>query len=442
MAGPKQRFKLVLDVLLGILLLCASAEFLARGPIRFAHAASFNDYISPYVQTRAWIHGDDPYSPQDLVALWPPEADHPEFLARELNDGSLVFKRGIPTAYPLPAFVLNAPIAFLPWHLAQPMWLVITLLSFVVTVASVMEIANLLPWRRRSFVFLALALALAPFHTALAAGSIVIVAVAASAAGVRAAERGHEVAAGVLLAVAVSLKPQIGLPFLFYYLVRRRWRVAAVTGGTVTVLFAIAVARLTISGTPWLQSYLYDNRVLFAPGSLGDFTENNLLRFGLLNLQVAAYTLLQNRQRANIAGLSVAVLAGIIWLFLLSKRKDNNRDTDLLGLSAVAAISLLPLYHRFYDATLLIFPLAWSLTAVQGRLREIAKGILVVVVLVFLVPGGAALQRLQEAGHFAALRNYWWWNVVIQPHESWSILLLVLLLLSAMRKTTTVDSGF
>lgn len=191
MGDPKRHFKLVLDVLLGILLLCAGAEFLARGPLRFAHAASFNDYISPYVQTRAWMQGEDPYSSQDLVRLWPPDADHPEFLSRELADGSLVFKRGIPTAYPLPAFVLNAPIASLPWHIAQPVWVVITLLSFVVTVASVMSVANLLPWTRWSLVFLALALALAPFQTALAAGSIVSAAVAASAAAVWAAGRGR-----------------------------------------------------------------------------------------------------------------------------------------------------------------------------------------------------------------------------------------------------------
>ena len=439
MGGPKQHFKLVCNVLLGILLLCAGAEFVVRGPVRFAHAASFNDYISPYVQTRAWMQGEDPYSSQDLVRLWPPDADHPVFLSRELADGSLVLKRGIPTAYPLPAFVLNAPIASLPWHIAQPVWLVITLLSFVVTVASVMSVAKLLPWARRSFVFLALALALAPFHTALAAGSIVSVAVAASAAAVWAAGREHEILAGLLLAAAVGLKPQIGLPFLFYYLIRGRWRIPVLASGTVALLFAIAVARLTWSRTPWLQSYLYDNRVLFASGSLGDFTEKNLLRFGLINFQVAAYTVLQNRGRAIIAALAVAACAGIVWLFLLSKHKNKDRNADLLGLSALAVIGLLPLYHRFYDATLLIFPLAWSLTALRGRSGTIAKGTLLVIILVFLVPGGAALQRLQEAGHFAALRNYWWWNTLILPHESWSILVLALLLLRAMQITTAPD---
>ena len=435
MPGPRPSSKFALDILLGVLLLCAGAEFCVRGPVRFARAASFNDYISPYVQTRAWMQGKDPYSARTLVRLWPPDADHPEFLSRELADGLLVFKRGIPTAYPLPTFVLNTAIASLPWHIAQPVWLIITLLSFVATVASVMSVAKLLPWARQSFVFLALALALAPFHTALAAGSIVSVAVAAGAAAVLAAGREREMLAGVLLAAAVCLKPQIGLPFLFYYFVRGRWRIAGVGTGIVAILFAVAVARLTVSGTPWLESYLSDNRILFAAGSLGDFTGANLLRFGLINFQVAAYTLLKSREGASIAAFAVSATAGIVWWLLLRQRPDDG-EKSLLALSALVVISLLPLYHRFYDATLLIFPLAWSLMAFRGRSGAIAKSILLTIILVFLVPGGAALQRLQEAGHFAAFRNYWWWKMFVLPHESWSILLLALLLLSAMRNTT------
>jgi hypothetical protein len=203
---------------------------------------------------------------------------------------------------------------------------------------------------------------------------------------------------------------------------------------------------LAISGTPWLQSYLYDNRVLFAPGSLGDFTEKNPLRFGLINFQVAAYAILQNRAGAMVTAFVIATVAGIAWLLSLRKRKvedeDKVRDTDLLSLSALAIISLLPIYHRFYDATLLIFPLAWSLTALRGRTSAIARGVLLTIIFVFLVPGAATIERLQAAGHFASVRNHWWWNMFVLPHASWSIVLLTLLLLCALRKTMANESRF
>jgi hypothetical protein len=430
---PGHRSNLARNIVLAILCLCATAEFTLRGPVRFADANSFNDFISPYIQTRLWIHGEDPYSAQNLVRAWPPEAERFDFLSRDLADGTLVYKRGIPTAYPLTAFALLAPIAILPWHIAHLLWLVITVLSFAVTVISLLSVAKLLPWSHTSLLFLTLALALAPFHTALAAGSIVTVAVAASASAVWATTRQYEILAGLLLALAVSLKPQIGLPFCFYYLVRRRWRIPAVAVAAVALFFTLALLRCAISHTPWLQNYLYDARVLLGPGSLGDFTEADPLRFGLLNLHVAAYAILHNRQAATITATIVAAVAGIIWLFLMLRKSSLDEAAGLLALSTLVTLSLLPVYHRFYDGTLLIFPVAWALIAWNGPTRITARAVLIVIVLVFFVPGGTLLTQFQQAGHFASLRNYWWWNAFILSHESWSVLFLSLLLLRAMQ---------
>lgn len=433
---PTHRSKLVLNFIIALLLLSAAAEFIVRGPLRFAHAANFNDFISPYIQTRAFISGIDPYSSENLLRLWPADSEHYDFLAHDFAEGTLVYKHGIPTAYPLTAFVLLVPVAALPWHIAHPLWLVATVLSFAVAVTSLMKIAKLFPLTRRTLVFLILALALAPFHTGLAAGSIVTIAVAASAAGVSAAEQDRDLLAAVLLAIAISLKPQIGLPFLFYYLLRRRWRIAAISSGVVATLAVIALVRLTVSGTPWLQNYLYDGRVLLGPGSLGDFTEKDPLRFGLVNFQVAAYTILQNRDYASAAAFAVAAATGLIWLFIFFRSVSHHNT--LLELSTLAVLSLIPVYHRFYDASLLIFPLAWSLTALaaqNGRFRAIARCALAMILLVFLVPGGTILEQFQQAGHFAAIQNHWWWKMIVLPHESWVILLLSLLLLRAMQIT-------
>ncbi len=348
------RITVVANTALVILLLLAGSEFLLRGPARFARAASFNDFISPYCQSRMWLRGEDPYSPQGLARFWPPESDRFVFLSSDLADGTLVLKHGIPTAYPLTAFVLILPVTLLPWHIAHPLWLAITVFSFCVAAASMLSAGRFLPLTQRGIFFLSLALALAPFHTGLAAGSIVSVAVAASAAALWAACRDHDALAGVLLAVAAGLKPQIGLPFIFYYLVRRRWRIPAIAAGVLAALAAVALIRLVPSGTPWLENYLYDNRILFAQGSLGDYTEGNPIRFGLVNLQVAAYTMLHHRAAANLTALAVATAAGLVWLFLVWRKQSH----DLLDLSTLALISLLPVYHRFYDAALLIFPLA------------------------------------------------------------------------------------
>jgi type IV secretory pathway VirB2 component (pilin) len=426
----KLRGKLVWTLILGLLLL-ASTEFLLRGPIRFARAIGFNDFISPYIQTNAWMKGVDPYSPRNLVALWPRDAGEFLSLKTDLADGSLVRKRGVPTAYPPTSFVLLAPLAWLPWKVAHHLWLGISLLAFAVTVLSLVSLIDF-HWReKRTYLFLALALALAPFHTGLAAGSIVIVAVGFCALAMWAAERQWNVAAGVLFGIAVGLKPQIGLPFLVYYLLRRRWRVVTASATVVAILAATAVFQLTMHHTPWIDNYRYDNRILFGSGSLGDFTETNPLRFGLVNLQVLLYTFVPDRAAANVMALVMAGVLGLLWLLLLWRSAGNKDGDEMLDLSALAVLSLLPVYHRLYDASLLIFPLAWSLRTLPGPRKELAKGTLLLI-LVFLVPGGSALEQLQRTSHLVPLQHSWWWTHIVMPHQVWALLFLSVLLLVAI----------
>ncbi|MGA2965296.1 MAG: glycosyltransferase family 87 protein [Terriglobales bacterium] len=433
MPRQERQWRFASNAALIVVVLLAGAVFLSRGPVRFANRTAINDFLFPYIQSRAWISGTDPYSPQSLVQLWPPGSDPPDFLARHLADGSLVRNEGIPTAYPPTALLLIAPVALLPWRVAHLVWLAIGFLAFVVTVGSARSLAYL-PWgARRTYVFLAFSLALAPFHTALGAGSIVIVAVAASVAAMLAAHRQHNALAGFLLVLSIGLKPQIGLPFLLYCLLRRRWRASAIAGAGVALLFALAVFRLATSRTPWIQNYLYDNRVLFSFGSLGDFTEKDPLRFGLINLQVVTYAILGNRDLANLLALSLAATMGLMWLFLFRRR--GFQFDDLLALSALAVLSLMPMYHRLYDASLLILPLAWSFTALAGPARSLARATLLFLA-VFLVPGGSALEQLQHVGHFATLQHRWWWNAFVMPHQAWTIFFLAIALLFAMRVTT------
>jgi hypothetical protein len=108
---------------LGLLLL-AGAEFAVRGPIRAIHSATqFNDFLSPYIQANAWMRGLDPYSPQTLLQLWPAGAAQFKFLPIEVANGTLIAKRGIPTAYPISSLVLIAPFSLLPWKTAYGLWL-------------------------------------------------------------------------------------------------------------------------------------------------------------------------------------------------------------------------------------------------------------------------------------------------------------------------------
>ncbi|MGD1024923.1 MAG: glycosyltransferase family 87 protein [Candidatus Sulfotelmatobacter sp.] len=414
------------------LLLMAGIEFVIRGPVRALETATgFNDFLSPYVQADAFVHGLDPYSPQVLLRLWPATASHFLFLPKEVANGSLVANRGIPTAYPITALVLIAPFSLLPWNLAYALWFGMNLILFVIMLWALVELAGSsgdLYWPA-TILLVAGTLALAPFHTGIVTANVTLVGVELSVIAIWAAGRRYEIAAGLLLAVAAGLKPQIGLCFIFYYLLRRRWRICGIAAALLACGAAFGLLRLELGHTPWLANYLSDNHVLLETGVLGNFTPINPTRFGLINLQVALYPILGSVRVTNAVAMAVGAILVGVWIVSVARRES--RDDELLDLSAIAVISLLPVYHRFYDATLLVLPLCWALNSFR-RERKFAV-ISWLLMIPFLIPGGTLLETMEIGGRIpAGLSRHWWWDAFAMPHQVWALLFLGIVLLRAM----------
>jgi hypothetical protein len=385
----------------------------------------------------------DPYSPEVLVRLWPLQGAHrPDFLAIDLAEGSLIAKRGIPTAYPLTCLLLLTPLAMLPWPIAHVAWLLVNLclifgvLWLLVRVVFSSEAASKTDdWR--TYVFVAFAIALAPSHTGVAAGSVVISAVCLCGIALVQEQCGRQIAAGILLGLALCLKPQIGLPFVVFYLLLRRWQLTCVVAEVCVTTLCLAMARLAISGTPWLQNYRIDNKVLLVSGILADFTERNPLRYSLINLQVLFYAMLRDRISADIFAVFVSAILLGIWIRLLLRRGIRNSDA-LPAVSTLVVLSLLPVYHRFYDAYLLVFPLCWSIREFSGPQRRLARGAFLLM-LPFLVPGGTALEHLSHSAGFSdSITRSWYWLCIVMPHEIWFLIALSFVLLRSMTRPSSL----
>jgi hypothetical protein len=227
------------------------------------------------------------------------------------------------------------------------------------------------------------------------------------------------------------MRVSITMPFMAYYLVRRVWPVVVPATIALALLGPSAILRLSITHAKWVASYLHDNSVLLSYGSLGDFTEANPIRFGLINLQVAAYAIAANRWVANVLVLLICSVLGMVWLLSVHRRTTRKTGDELLELGTIVVISLLPVYHRFYDASLLVFPLAWVWTAWPGA-SKILRRVVLGLILVFLVPGGSMLERFQTTDHWPSVQHSRWWNCLVMPHEVWALLALSCALLYAM----------
>jgi hypothetical protein len=415
-----------------LLLLLAGAEFVVRGPVRAIHSATgFNDFLSPYIQAKAWMYGLDPYSPQTLLDLWPAEALHYNFLPIEVANGTLVAKRGIPTAYPITALVLVTPFGLVHWKIAYAIWLAINLALFAIMIAALVALAGFSYREPAAILLVAATLALAPFHTGIVTANVSLVAVELGVIAIWITRQRYDVIAAILLAVSAGLKPQIGLCFVLYYLLRRRWRLFGIAAAILIALATAGLLRLQLGHTAWLANYLNDNHTLLETGVLGNFTSINPMRFGLINLQVALYPILNSVRLAN--GLASAMGAILLVLWLVEMLRSNRSEFELLDLSAIAVISLLPIYHRFYDAALLVLPLCWALFSFRERKIRNFAVICLLFILPFLVPGGTLLETMEASGRIPpVLANRWWWQAFVMPHQVWMLFLLGILLLWEM----------
>jgi len=417
-------------VVLAILIVLAGAEFVWRGPARALRVeAGFNDFLSPYVQSRAWALGNDPYSPKELVRLWPLGATRFKFLAKELADGSLTARRGIPTAYPLSCFVLLSPFTLLPWPAANLAWVLISVGLFAAMLLALVSCAGMPHDKTLTFAFIAGSLALAPFHTGISNGNPAVIAAELSILALWTAKTNHNIATGVLMALSLGIKPQIGFCFLLYFLVRRCWRVVAVAATIFCLAMSIGLLRLHWSHVAWLPNYIQDNQALFGGGILGDFRPLNPTRFGMLNLQLVLDPLVGTAGFANVLAIALGALLFAVWAWFVSR---PGSQANLLELSALAVISLLPVYHRFHDAVLLVVPLCWYLANLRWLSRVSAR-LAALLFVPFLLPGGSLLETLRDSGRIpSSIATSWLWNEFVMPHAVWSLLFLAVFLLWEM----------
>ncbi|MGE0132666.1 MAG: glycosyltransferase 87 family protein [Blastocatellales bacterium] len=403
-----------------LLLLLASVEFVARGPWRAI--SDSGDFAVPYLSARAWLRGDNPYDHNLLDQLWAEAGGSPE---------SKPLKSNTPAVYPPTTLAAIAPLALLNWPAASATLLLINSLFALCSLAAMASTAGL-NWREpRGGLFLVLGLAFAPLHTGIAHGNLIIPAAASAILAIWVSSRKRNLLAGALLALATCLKPQIGGVVLLGYAIRRRWRICALAGVLLLALAGLSVLRLEIAGIDWLPNWLSNSADFAAAGGANDPTAANRSRHHLINLHWPLYAIFDQAQTVNLLVFLFAGVLLLIYLFTIRREPEGK----LLSISAIAVLSLAVIYHRFYDAVLLLLPLAWSLTAWRGQLKRVAR-LSFLLILPFLIPGAVMLQELSRAGRLPAfLNDSWWWNRLVLPHQVWAVALLAICLVYAQART-------
>lgn len=415
-----------------VLCLLAAAFFTWRGPVRMF--AGSNDLAVIFGSTRAWLVGESPYLVEPVDRVYT-EAGGPDAIrpARRPASDLLYLPSG---------FAALSPIAAVgSWKFAMLAWGALNLASFI---AGVWAIAKLAGWswsQHRALVFLFLALVFAPVHTNFAHGQtgLIIFGLVAGAHGARVT--GKPVLAGVMLGLAAALKPQLAAIFLAYEVFRTRWRVAIAGIATAALCLIIGVARLQIAGVDWLPQW-QQNVATFAKSEVGSPLATNPYRYQLLNLHYPLHTLTDNVTLVKVAVYAIAIVSGVAFLLLRRGRRDPG---ELIALALASIATLIIVYHRFYDAALLLFPLGLAVhqlalratkpipahTPAPARAATFAPSLGVLVgVLALAAPTASILFILKRDGKIpAALADSRLWESLLLPHQAWALLWIGVMLL-------------
>jgi hypothetical protein len=333
------------------MLLLGSVVFLLLGA---ALARTFSvpmvDFRVLYYPARCLVQHCDPYNEGEVLQVVQAEKD-----ARLLNSATI---RNILTRYMYPptVFSFTVPFALLPWGPAHILWM--TLLICVIIFASflIWDLgSDYLPTLSGFFV----GFVLANSELLVITGNVAGIAISLCVVAVWCFFRGRYVWAGILcLAVGLVIKPHdTALIWLYFLLSDRANRKRALQTLFATVVVSLPAVLWVWHVSPhWLQE-LHSNILAFA--NHGDMNDPGLDSSGahgigmLVSLQAVIGIFWDDPRIYNPASYLIFAPLLLAWV-IITLRSRFSPSGAWLGIAAIAALSMLPVYHRLQDTKLLL----------------------------------------------------------------------------------------
>lgn len=334
------------------------------------------DFRVVYFPTRTLLAGLNPYNPEHVlqtVRLAGEESSIAEPVDREIQARYV---------YPPTTFAFTIPFALLAWRAAFILWMVAGTIGLILSSLAAWDLS-------RDYAPIAGAILIA---YVLANSEVVVVlsnpsalAISLAVAGAWCVFKNRFSALGVILfALSLCLKPQdAGLIWCFFFLTSPDLRKRSIQIALLTAVLSIPVVLWVWHVSPdWLAQLKENYAVLTRPGGPADPGPLDP-DSELVNLQVIFSRIKDDPSFYNLLSYIVGGPMLLLWGFL-TVRSGRLPEQLLLSLAALVPLSLLPVYHHFYDTKLLLlcvpgFAVMWSR---PGHIRWFALALTLAALLV------------------------------------------------------------
>ncbi|MGB6690371.1 MAG: glycosyltransferase family 87 protein [Terracidiphilus sp.] len=330
-------------------------------------------FQGPYYGTRCLLHRCDPYRESDLIDFYSAEAG-------QLSSQSLQRRKAITLYVNLPTtFLFIAPFAMLPWGPAHALWMV--LISASVLLAAILIWDSSARFAPGVSLFL-LCFLLANSEILFATGNTAALVVSFCALAVWCFLEDRFVPAGVLcLAAGLAMKPHdAGLVWLYFLLAGGVQRKRALQALAITAALGIAALLWVSRAAPhWLPEMQSNLAAISAHGGLNEPGPASMTGHSpakVIDLQSVIGIFSSNPGVYN--SLSYLVCGALLLIWSIKTLRSRFTPAGAwIALAAAAPLSMLPAYHRTYDAKLLMLaiPACAMLWAKGDRIGRLALGI-------------------------------------------------------------------
>jgi hypothetical protein len=328
------------------------------------------DFRPAYWSARTALHHGDPYRPGDILRIY--HADGGDRAGDPVGDLFAISH----SQYPPSELTFTVLFAAFPFNVAQILWIAV--------IAGCVIAASYLMWNEGArhaplatgcllFLFLINSPSLMAF------GNPGCLAVCLCVIAVWCFLGERFIPAGILcLAASLSLKPHdVGLVWLYFLLAGGKQRKRAlITLAVTTAINLPAILWITHVSPHWVSEMFANVQAFSRPGGLNDpgpGTSGGRGIHMITDLQAIFSLYRDSPDFYNLASYIVCAPFLVAWA-IASARSSATQTRAWCSIAAVAALSMLPIYHRQYDAKLILLaiPACAILLAEGGRVRQLA----------------------------------------------------------------------
>ncbi|MFZ0338548.1 MAG: hypothetical protein WAL45_10985 [Terracidiphilus sp.] len=362
---------------------------------------AMTDFQETWNGARCLVLNLDPYQPDQMWSVYMQQAPHLPADPAVAHTLHLIvsLSTNLPTT-----LLLVAPLALLPWKLAMVLWMAILSVCFVLACCCIWKVnAAIAPRFSGALIFL---LAVNS-GLLLATGNMAALSVGLAAIAVCCFIRDRFVPLGIfLLAVSLFIKPHDAGPIWLYFLLAGGvQRKRALQTLVLTVVMAAPAALWLYHVAPhWPQEYHANILTAMSPGGRdypGPNTAGGRGMGMIVSLQAALSLLRDDPGFYNPIAYLICGALILVWC-VKTWRVGYSSRLAWFALASISALALLPVYHRTYDARLLLLtiPAAAMLWRQRGWLGWTA---LWLTIAAFVLTGDLFWIVLFQATHYSGL---------------------------------------